>query len=98
MPDRVWGAVAGGGKLPPTEALVTRVVLATALGFVIAAAHRWAVARLAPAARLVAAETAKQGAMLELTYQFPLPDPAAAAALINELSRVEGVQGVELRD
>jgi hypothetical protein len=56
-----------------------------------------ALARLAPAARPVAAETAKQGAMLELTYQFPLPDPAAAAALVNELSRVEGVQGVELR-
>jgi hypothetical protein len=222
MPDWFWKAVAGGDKLPEAEVLVTRVVLATALGFVVAGIHRLtvgrrdtstalhttlvllsiliavvtvvigentarafglvgalsivrfrtvvndtrdtafvifavvvgmavgagdviltlaavpavlvaalilariehnrgvdpasatlkvriglgqdpaaavvpALARLAPAARLVAAETAKQGAMLELTYQFPLPDPAAAAALVNELSRVEGVQGVELR-
>jgi hypothetical protein len=56
-----------------------------------------ALARLAPAARPVATETAKQGGQLELTYRFPLPDPATAAALVNELSRVEGVQGVELR-
>lgn len=55
-------------------------------------------ARLAPAARLVGAETAKQGALLELTYAVPLPDATAAAGLVNELSRVEGVQGVELRD
>src|SRR4051794_17274149 len=45
MPDWFWKAVAGGDKLPPTEVLVTRVVLATLLGFVVASIHRLTVGR-----------------------------------------------------
>lgn len=46
---------------------------------------------------LVGTGTAKQGAALELTYQVRLRSPAAAVPLVADLNRVEGVQGVELR-
>lgn len=47
--------------------------------------------------RLVGSSTAKQGAALELTYSVRLSNPAASYALVADLNRVEGVQGVELR-
>ena len=46
---------------------------------------------------LVGTSTAKQGAMLELTYRVRLKSPAGTYALVSELNRIEGVQGVELR-
>lgn len=47
--------------------------------------------------RLAGSATAKQGAALELTYNVRLRDPAASYALVADLNRIEGVQGVELR-
>jgi hypothetical protein len=47
--------------------------------------------------RRTATGTAKQGAALELVYSAKLKAPLAAVAFINELSRVEGVQGVEMK-
>jgi len=41
--------------------------------------------------------TAKQGAALELTYEVRLRDAAKSFALVADLNRIEGVQGVELR-
>jgi hypothetical protein len=41
--------------------------------------------------------TAKQGAALELTYEVRLRDSAKSFALVADLNRIEGVQGVELR-
>ena len=84
----------GRGAERPDATLKVRIGLGQDPGAVVAPA----LARLAPAARLVGSETARQGAMLELTYRVPLTDPVAAAALVNDLSRVEGVQGVELRE
>jgi hypothetical protein len=46
---------------------------------------------------LIGTGTARQGAALELTYDCRLRDPDKAFALVAELNRVEGVQGVELR-
>lgn len=48
--------------------------------------------------RLVAAGTARQGAALEVTYSARLRSPGSALPLVAELNRVEGVQGVELRE
>jgi Domain of unknown function (DUF4956) len=47
--------------------------------------------------RLIGTSTAKQGAVLELTYRVRLRTPGGTFALVSELNRVEGVQGVELR-
>src|SRR5262245_59829919 len=46
---------------------------------------------------LVGTGTAKQGAALELTYEVRLRDSAKSFALVADLNRIEGVQGVELR-
>jgi uncharacterized membrane protein YhiD involved in acid resistance len=46
---------------------------------------------------LVATATARQGAALELTYTARLRQPNSTFALVAELNRIEGVQGVELR-
>ena len=47
--------------------------------------------------RLTSTGTAKQGAALELVYAVKLKRPSVAFTLINELNKVEGVQGVELK-
>jgi hypothetical protein len=41
--------------------------------------------------------TTKQGVALELTYRVRLKSPPWSYALVSELIRIEGVQGVELR-
>jgi MFS family permease len=45
--------------------------------------------------RLTATGTAKQGAAVELVYAVKLKTPATALALITDLNKVDGVQGVE---
>jgi uncharacterized membrane protein YhiD involved in acid resistance len=47
--------------------------------------------------RLLATATARQGAALDLTYAVALRSPGAAVGLVAELTRLEGVQSVELR-
>jgi len=47
--------------------------------------------------RLISTGTARQGAVLELTYQVRMRTPNAVFAFVAELNRIEGVQGVELR-
>lgn len=47
--------------------------------------------------RMVGSSTAKQGAAIELVYQVRLKQSMSAFALIADLNRIEGVQGVELR-
>ncbi|MCE9530918.1 MAG: DUF4956 domain-containing protein [Planctomycetes bacterium] len=46
---------------------------------------------------LVAAATARQGAAIELTYRVHLKKTAATIPFITDLNRLEGVQGVELK-
>jgi hypothetical protein len=48
--------------------------------------------------RLVGTATARQGAAVELTYTVRPRGPQAMLAVVAELNRVEGVQGVELRE
>jgi uncharacterized membrane protein YhiD involved in acid resistance len=47
--------------------------------------------------RLTNTSTAKQGAALEATYKVRLRQAGKAFALVSELNKVEGVQGVELK-
>lgn len=47
--------------------------------------------------RLVAADTARQGAALDLTYAVHLRDNAPVASLVAELNQIDGVQSVDLR-
>ena len=47
--------------------------------------------------RLVGSSTAKQGAAIELNYQVRLRPARNPFALVADLNRIEGVQGVELR-
>ena len=49
------------------------------------------------ACRLVAVETARQGAALEMKYCVRLRNSLAMPSLVRELNQIEGVQGVELR-
>jgi uncharacterized membrane protein YhiD involved in acid resistance len=49
------------------------------------------------ASRLANTSTAKQGAALEATYKVRMRYPDRAIALVADLSKVEGVQGVELK-
>jgi uncharacterized membrane protein YhiD involved in acid resistance len=46
---------------------------------------------------LVSGATGRQGAAIDLTYKVRFRDGAAPTELIDELNRVEGVQGVELQ-
>jgi uncharacterized membrane protein YhiD involved in acid resistance len=48
--------------------------------------------------RLTGLATARGGAALDVTYAVALPPPEKAVALLAELSRIEGVQGVELKE
>ena len=48
--------------------------------------------------RQTAVATARGGAALEVTYLVHLRSPESPLALVTELSKVEGVQGVELKE
>ncbi|MDB5295316.1 MAG: hypothetical protein JWO31_1299 [Phycisphaerales bacterium] len=49
-------------------------------------------------ARLTGVATARGGAALDATYAVTLPPADQAYAMMNELSRVDGVQGVEMKE
>jgi uncharacterized membrane protein YhiD involved in acid resistance len=48
--------------------------------------------------RLVGLSTARGGAALDVSYAVRLPAPEVAVALLSELSRIDGVQSVELKE
>jgi hypothetical protein len=48
--------------------------------------------------RLLSLGTARGGSALDVSYAVTLPGPEAAVALLTDLSRIEGVQSVELRE
>jgi hypothetical protein len=47
--------------------------------------------------QLIGLSTARGGSALDVTYSIRLPAPEQSFALVNELSRLEGVQGVEVK-
>ncbi|MFQ3591576.1 MAG: DUF4956 domain-containing protein [Gemmataceae bacterium] len=52
----------------------------------------------AKAARLAAITTARGGAALDATYEIQLASPSAILGLVDAVSRLEGVQNVEIRE
>ena len=48
--------------------------------------------------RLTGLATARGGAALDMTYVVRTRSPEESLALVTELSRLEGVQGVELKE
>jgi hypothetical protein len=50
-----------------------------------------------PAHRLTGLATARGGSALDATYAVRLPAPEQVFALVAELNRLEGIQGVELK-
>jgi hypothetical protein len=48
--------------------------------------------------RLVGLTTARGGASLDLSYEIQLPSPTAVVALVDQISRVEGVQNVDVKE
>lgn len=48
--------------------------------------------------RLIGLSTARGGSALDATYAVPLPPPDRVFALVGELTRIDGVQGVELKE
>ena len=85
---RGWGGRAGGATL----------VVRFGLGPDPQAALAATLAKHLRSFRLVGTATARQGAALDLTYAVALRPAATALALIADLNRVEGVQGVEWKD
>ena len=47
---------------------------------------------------LIGLSTARGGASLDAAYLISLPAPDKIFALVNDLSRIEGVQGAEIKD
>jgi uncharacterized membrane protein YhiD involved in acid resistance len=87
---RPRGAAAAG----PREQLLT---LRVGLGHDPEALARETFAKHLEGWRLLATATARQGAALDLTYAVALRGAGAAVGLVAELTRLEGVQSVELR-
>src|SRR5688572_29458984 len=63
------------------------------------AASPWdeVLARYCAERQLISTQTARQGAVLELTYRLRLKADAVPLQLLNELNRLEGIQNLELK-
>jgi hypothetical protein len=81
----------------PAPAASHVLVLRLGVGHQPGAALEEALGRHLAGWRLVGTTTARQGAALDLTYAVRLKQPEGALALVAELNRLEGAQGVELR-
>lgn len=88
----VWGRGAGRGV--GSAALVIRAGIGTDPTTAIAVT----LVKHLQDHRLISAATARQGVAIDLTYAVRLKAGASALALIAELNRTEGVQGVEWKE
>ena len=86
-----WSRESGRG---PTGNLVVR----TAAGIDPEALVKTTLAKYLVLSRIASVGTAKQGAAIELTYSVRLRPELSVVALILDLQRVEGVQGVEWKE
>jgi hypothetical protein len=75
----------------------SKLTVRLALGFSPEQSLSPVLTRWLPEAHLVAVETARQGAALELTYEIVLRQSADMPSVVADLNRVEGVQHVELQ-
>lgn len=91
-----WGR--SGDKMAVPLAGQTALVVRVGTGVDPAGGLAGAIARHAEDVRLTAVATVRQGTALDLTYLLRLRAGVPALALIGELNRTEGVQGVEWKD
>lgn len=90
-----WWGRSGEKPASATQTRPTTVVVRVGIGTDPAVALTAAFAKHAESAELVAAAVVRQGTALDLTYTLHLRDGATPLALIGELNKTEGVQGVE---
>jgi hypothetical protein len=76
----------------------TKMVVRLGSGVDPAAAVAAVLAKHARSVALVGAATARQGTAIDLTYALVFREGASPLALIGDLNRTEGVQGVEWKD
>jgi len=92
----VWGR--SGEKSASPLAGQTTLVVRVGIGVDPAGGLATVIAKHADDVRLSAVATVRQGTALDLTYILRLHTGITALALIGELNRTEGVQGVEWKD
>jgi hypothetical protein len=90
----VWGR-SGEKSQAATQVRPTTVVIRVGIGVNPDAALAVVLAKHADASELVAAGVVRQGTALDLTYTLRFREGVTPLALIGELNRTEGVQGVE---
>ncbi len=90
----LWGR-SGEKPEPVAVARPTALVVRLGAGIDPAAGVAGVLAKHADDPQLVAIVTVRQGTALDLTYQLRLRPDTTALALIGDLNRTEGVQGVE---
>jgi predicted outer membrane lipoprotein len=88
----LWGR---SGELSAVRSRPTALVVRLGAGIDPAAGVAGVLAKHAEDVQLTAVGTVRQGTALELTYSIRLRAADGAMALINDLNRTEGVQGVE---
>jgi hypothetical protein len=81
-------------QVPPGHTLVLRL----GIGRPVEEEVRRLLRERLPGARLTALATARGGAALDMTYATPALAAEQALALVAELNRIDGVQGVELKE
>jgi len=86
-------------RSPPVERRrpVTLVVRVGATGYPEEALTA-SVQRHTNRSRFVGLSTARGGAALDVSFEIQLPSPQAAVSLVEEISRIEGVQTVEIKE
>ncbi len=90
-----WGRSGEKNRAALNAASRTKLVVRVGLGIDPNAQLTAAIERFATNVRVVAVSTVKQGAAIDVTYAINMLEGANAPAMIADLNRVEGVQGVE---
>jgi hypothetical protein len=90
-----WGRSGEPKAEPAKRAGVTVVVIRLGTGVDPAAGVAVVLAKHASEVEMVGVATVRQGTALDLTYSLRLLEGTSPTALIGELNRTEGVQGVE---
>lgn len=90
-----WWGRSGEKPAPVMRARPTTVVVRVGIGADPEGPLAATIAKHAEGIELVAAVAVRQGTALDLTYTLRLRDGATPLALVGDLNRTEGVQGVE---
>jgi hypothetical protein len=93
-----WGRSGEKKELPAARVGVTALSIRIGTGIDPATGVATVLAKHATDVALVGVATARQGTALDLTYTLRLRESITPVAIIGELNRTEGVQGVEWKE